>query len=278
MKRRNILIALLVILFLSGCAGGAKVRRLSKPEVFREEAPLAKCGLTVGENFIFSASWKGIPIGQAEISVEKLMPWREYIVYKVVVTARTNAFLSKLFPVEDTFISYIDRDKYISRHFEAIIKEGRYRKHLVVDYDFVKFIATYRNLKDGSVKTCPIEKDVQDSISAAVFFRTMPVEVGKTARITVNQNEENYTIITSIDREVDVTIPGVGTFTAFLVKPYIELKGKPLRRAKAWGYMSSDKNRIPLFLSVQVLEIPWIGEVTATLKSVNLNVKDISSS
>ena len=32
-----------------------------------------------------------------------------------------------------------------------------------------------RNLKDGSVKTCPINKDVQDPVSAFYFFRTVPL-------------------------------------------------------------------------------------------------------
>jgi len=267
MKIRVLAIVLLALLVL-GCARIAKVRRPTESTGSTETPTVAKRSFTVGERFTFSGAWKGIPIGYATATVEELTKFRDYDVYKVVVVIKTNKFLSKLFKVEDTITSYIDRDKFISRRYEADRREGRYRKNLIVDYDFKNCTATYKNLTDGSVKTCPIDKNVQDPVSAAYFFRTIPVKVGDSVKVTVNLNEENYEVHGKIEKRANVSIPKLGRFDAFLVRPYIKLAGKRQRKASARGYFSENEKRLGLYMVVNVLAIPWVGEVTATLEKV----------
>ena len=267
MKKR-IFVILALLAFVSGCAKTARIGRASIGEMASQEIAEPESSFTVGERFTYLIAWKGIPVGTATATIEALTTFKEYEVYKIVVTVKTNDFLSKLFRVEDRFTSYMDKDALISRHYEAVQREGKYRKNLVVDYDFQKYIATYKNLKDGSVKVSPIEKNVQDPVSAAYFFRTVPVRIGDEIKITVNLNEKNYDIFADIDKSATITLPEMGTFDAFLIRPYVKLKGKRERRANVWGYLSGDKNRLPLLWVLKVLEIPWIGEVTATLKKV----------
>jgi len=267
MKKR-IFIILMLVVFTAGCAKTARIRRPSVNKVVSEEIASPAPSLTVGERFTYLIAWKGVPVGTATTTIEGLTTFKGYEVYKIVVTVKTNDFLSKLYKIEDTFISYMDKDKLISRHYETVQREGNYRKSLVVDYDFQKYIATYKNLKDGSVKTCPIEKNVQDPVSAAYFFRTVPVKVGDKIKITVNLNEKNYDLFGNVEKRASITLSELGTFDAFLIRPYVKLKGKRQRRASVWGYFSADKKRLGLFWVLKVLEIPWIGEVTATLKKV----------
>ncbi|MEE9500291.1 MAG: DUF3108 domain-containing protein [Candidatus Omnitrophota bacterium] len=267
MKKR-IFAILVLVAFTAGCAKTARIGRPPISEMASQEIAEPKPSFIVGEKFTYLIAWKGIPVGTATATIEELTTFKEYEVYKIVVIAETNDFLSKLYRVEDRFTSYMDKDKLVSRHYEAIQREGKYRKHLVVDYDFQKYIATYKNLKDGSVKTCRIEKNVQDPVSAAYFFRTVPLRVGDKIKIIVNLNEKNYDIFGAIDKRASITLSEMGTFDAFLIKPYVKLKGKRLRRANVWGYLSADKKRLGLFWVLKVLEIPWIGEVTATLKKV----------
>lgn len=267
MKKR-IFVILALLAFVSGCAKTARIGRPSIGEMASQEIAEPESSFTVGERFTYLIAWKGIPVGTATATIEALTTFKEYEVYKIVVTVKTNDFLSKLFRVEDRFTSYMDKDALISRHYEAVQREGKYRKNLVVDYDFQKYIATYKNLKDGSVKVSPIEKNVQDPVSAAYFFRTVPVRIGDEIKITVNLNEKNYDIFADIDKSATITLPEMGTFDAFLIRPYVKLKGKRERRANVWGYLSGDKNRLPLLWVLKVLEIPWIGEVTAALKKV----------
>lgn len=267
MKRVVLLIVALAI-FAQGCAGTAKIRRPTAGKAASEEVAEPQPALTVGEKLIFRAAWKGLSVGHGSATVEELTTFKGYEVYKVVIVARTNKVLSKLFKVEDTFTSYIDKNMLTSRRYEAIIREGRYKKDLVVDYDFEKNIAIYTNLKDGSVKTCPVEKNVHDPISAAYFFRTMPIKVGDKIKLTINLNEKNYEVIADIEKRVNINIAALGSFDAFLVRPYVRLHGKRQRRAKGWGYITTSAKRLCPYIAVKVLEIPWIGVVTATLEKV----------
>ena len=268
LMKRRIFIILLLLAFTAGCARTARITRPSIGEKFSEEIAEPKKLFTVGERFTYLTAWKGIPVGTATATIEELTTFEGYEVYKIVVVAKTNDFLSKIYKVDDTFISYMDKDKLISRHYETVQREGNYKKDLVVNYDFQKNIATYKNLRDGSVKTCPIEKNVQDPVSAAYYCRTIPISVGDKIKITVNLNEENYEVFGNIEKRARITLSEIGTFDAFLIKPYVKLDGKRQRRASAWGYFSADEKRLCLYGVIKVLEIPWIGEISATLKKV----------
>ena len=256
--RKLILLVLFVLTISAGC-GGKKASDLTKSELLP---------FTVGEKSTYVIAWKGIPVGRATATIEELTTFKGHEVYKVVVIAKTTAFLSKLFKVEDSFISYMDKDTLLSRHYECTIREGKYKKDLIVDYDLDNLKAIYKNLQDGSVKTCPIKKEIHDPVSGTYFFRTIPLKVGENIEITINQSEENYGIYGSVEKRSKVDLGKFGKRDTFLIKPYLKLKGKKLKRANTWGYVSADNRRLILFVSVKVLEIPWIGEVTATLEKV----------
>ena len=269
MKRSVCLLSfILTAVLLAGCAGYARIKHAGQTGQASESTPIHENPFQIGEKLTYLITWNRLPVGTATTTVEKIMPFLDYEVYVVRVLAKSNDFLSRLFRIEDTFISYIDRKKLTSRHFEAIIKEGQYRKHLLVDYDFDKGIAFYHNLTDGSVKTCPIEKEVHDSVSAVYFARTIPLKPGGNIELTVNVSEENYRVYANIEKKVSLTLPEMGGFEAFLIKPYMMLDGKRQKRAKTSGYVSADEKRIPLLIIMRVLEIPWIGGVTATLRKI----------
>jgi hypothetical protein len=223
---------------------------------------------TVGERFHYIIAWQGIPVGEATATIESLINFNNYEVYKIVVKAQTNDFLSKLFKIDDTFISYMDRNRLISRHYEAIIREGKYKKDLVVDYDFENLTATYTNLQDGSVKQCQIEKDVQDPVSAAYYFRTIPMDEGKEIELVVNHSEKNFKIYGDVEGKTEFDAQNIGTFEAFLIKPYLKTGDKKLRHTNIWGYLSADEKKLILYVNIKALEIPWLGEVTATLDRI----------
>lgn len=268
MKKILTCIILITILLLPGCAKTASIKAVGiyEKQVSRVEKP--EPHLTVGEKFTFLVAWKGIPIGYATSEVKELTIFREYPVYKIEVIAKTNKFLSKIFRVEDKFISYVDRKKLISRRYEAYRREGKYKKDVIVDYDFENNVAIYRNLLDGTTKQNSVKKNVHDPISAAYFLRTVPINVGDEIKVAVNLNEKNYEIIAKIEKQARIGLHNLGTFDAFLIKPYIKLSGKLQRRAKCWGYISSDKKRLGLYMVVKVLEIPWIGDISVTLNKV----------
>jgi hypothetical protein len=151
-----------------------------------------------------------------------------------------------------------------SRRYEADRKEGNYRKHVIVEYDFEKMEAVYTNLTDGTVKRCPISKNVQDPLSAICYFMTLPITLGEEVNMTVNLNEKNYQLFGKVEAVNVVKLPRLGSHPAFKLRPYAKLKGKHLRRGSGWMYFSADENRYPLY---GVVLIPF-GRVTATLRTI----------
>jgi hypothetical protein len=185
-------------------------------------------------------------------------------VYVVKLVTESNEFLSMIYRVEDTYISYVDVETMTSRRYEADRKEGSYRKHVVVEYDFEEMKAIYTNHTDGTVKTCSIEENVQDPLSAICYFMTLQVESGQEVNITVNLNEKNYRLFGRIGDERTIKVPHLGSVPAFKVRPYAEVKGKPVKKGKAWLYFSADKNKFPVY---GVVVIPF-GSVTARLRGI----------
>ncbi|RKY40878.1 MAG: hypothetical protein DRP85_07720 [Candidatus Makaraimicrobium thalassicum] len=268
LKPQAIIISFLIIFNLLGCADTGTVRRARSVRDISEKEALdtmsAKPRFNARRRFTYLMAWNNIPIGRIIAEVGDIKNYRGRDVYPVTLVTESNKFLSRIYRVEDTYISYIDTRTMTSRRYEADRKEGSYRKHVIVEYDFDEMEAVYTNLTDGSVKRCPIEENVQDPLSAICYFMTLPVVPGEKISMTVNLNEKNYRLFGKIGNIDVVRLSRLGSFPAFKVRPYVELGSERVRKGKAWVYFAGDKRRYPLY---GVVLIPF-GRVTATLREV----------
>ena len=253
---------------LCGCAGTGRVVPINRARDISKEQALESIATPprryTRRKFTFLMAWNNIPVGKitATAGDRKEYLGREVFVMRLVT--ESNAFLSKIYRVEDTYTSYVDVETNASLRYEADRKEGNYRKHVVVEYDAAAGEATYTSLTDGSVKKCKIENNVQDPLSAMSYFMTLPIEPGREVTLTVNLNEKNYHLLGVIEGIEAVKLRGFDALPAFKVRPRFELKGEKVEKGKAWLYFSADSNRYPLY---GVVLIPF-GRVTATLRSV----------
>ena len=218
----------------------------------------------VRKRLTYLMAWNGIPVGSIIAESGDSIDYKGHDVYIMKLVTRSNKFLSKIYNVEDTYTSYVDARTMTSRRYEADRKEGNYRKHVIVEYDFSNMEAIYTNLTDGSVKTCAITENVQDPLSAICYFMTLPVSLGNKINITINLNEKNYELFAEVESLDCVKLPQLGLFPAFKIRPYAELKNKRVKKGKAWVYIAADMTKYPLY---GVVLIPF-GKVTATLKKV----------
>ena len=269
MKRIFAIITMLSFLSLgTGCARTGMVRSIDLSGGVSEEKVVEDMSRApkfhVRKRLTYGVAWNGIPVGRIITESGDIINYRGRDVYVVKLVTESNKFLSKIYRVEDKYISYVDTVTMTSRRYETDRKEGTYSKKTIVEYDFDKMEATYYSLLDGSVKTCPIEENVQDPVSAICYFMTLSVRPGDRIAITVNLNEKNYRVYGNIGEVEAVRLPGLGTWSGFKVTPYVELNGKEVRKGRAWVYASTDRDRYPLF---GVVLIPF-GKVTATLLSI----------
>lgn len=251
-----------------GCANTGKVVKLKSVENVSEDKVIeemsSKPVFHVRKRLIYLIAWNRIPVGRIIAESGDIISYRGREAYSMKVVTESNKFLSKIYRVEDTYLSYVDTETMSSLRYETDRHEGTYEKRHIVEYDFDNMEATYYSLLDGSVKKCPIEKNVQDPLSAVCYFMTLPVKPGDSLELTINLNEKNYKMFGKIEDVGAVKLHKFGLIPAFKIQPYAELYGERVKKGRAWLYFSADKNRYPLY---GVVLIPF-GRVTATLVSI----------
>ena len=258
----------LLALASAGCASSktAVVRSsvvTADRKVFAKDIAIEKAAapFKVGEELTYEVAWMGIPVGTvvARIKGVERLDGRE--AYVVELDAKTNAFCSKIYPVDDTYVSYIDKERYVSLKHVVRRREGIYKKDAVTVFDYSAKKAYFHNLCDGSRKTFDIPGDVQDSLSAAYYFRTIDANVGQRVGYAVVNNEEVYNLFGLIEKKAFIKLGNV-TYETFYVEPYAVLKGERVKKGNASGYFSCDNLRIPVYGMVKA---PLFTKITAVL-------------
>lgn len=217
--------------------------------------------LMVRKRLIYRIAWNGIPVGRIIGETQDIIDYRGRKVYVATLKTESNVFLSMIYRVADTYLSYVDVEDMSSRRYEADRKEGRYRKHVVVEYDFDSKEAIYTNHTDGSVKRCSITEPVHDPVSAMCYFMTLPVKQGDKVHVTINLNEKNYELYSIVEDLGLVKLPRLGEYSAFRIKLHAFLNGKEYRKGNAWMYFATGEKRLPLYGEVKIR----FGKITATL-------------
>ena len=280
MKRlyQTICCALMISILVAGCASTGKVRELKKADedllatAIKQMAEDTTVNIDpkglpeeyVKQQFEYLMAWNGIPVGYIHAEIGEIIDYKEWKVRVVRLRTESNKYLSKIYRVEDNYTSYVDVKTGVSRYYEADRREGNYRKHVVVEYDFTKLEATYTSITDSSVKKCKIREDVQDPLSTILQFMKLPIKVGEEVLIVVNLNEKNYDLFAKIEKLDKIKLPRLGSFTGFRVRPYALHKGEEYKRGSGYLYFDTSRKRWPLY---GVVWIPF-GKVTATLRSV----------
>ena len=261
-----------ILFFVSGCASTIHVKK-SRPHngenqkiIPAEDVEIvsAKKSLRVGEKLTYKITWLGMPVGTVTSHIKEITEVRGREAYYIELIAKTNAFCSAIYKIDDRFATYMDTETLLPLRHELKRREGRHRKDYIVEYDHKKNTATYNNLREKWVRTTNIPKGAQDPLSGVYFFRTQDAKVGTPIYIDINMNEKNYQVSGEIKKKAVVEVLGLGTFDAFQANPVAKLKGEIVKKGRAWGYVSCDESRVPLFGVVDVW-VRLIGRVALTL-------------
>jgi len=225
----------------------------------------------VGERLTYNVAWLGIPVGEVSMAITGVQEINGRKAYRIELRAKTNKFCSHIYPVDDKYISYMDVENLSTLRHEVSRREGRYKKDAVTDFDQENHRAYFRNLLDGSEKDFSIPANVQDTLTAIYYFRTINVSLGDKVNYEVASDEKVYSLYGSIEKKEFIRIRGLRTFEAFLMVPYAKLKGERVRKANVIGYFSADPSRVPL---VGIVKGPIFTKVTVSLAKVENILED----
>ena len=113
----------------------------------------AQARLPEHEKLIYTVRWLGIPVGTITASINGIKEIRGRKAYELEVTAKTNAFCSAIYKIEDRFISYMDIENFYTLRHEVYRREGRYKKDAITDFDHENKKAYYQHLPGESIET-----------------------------------------------------------------------------------------------------------------------------
>ncbi len=270
----------LTALYINGCATAyiARTTKVSKTATGEEiyskniEIKTPPRKLPLGEKLTYEVRWLRIPVGTIVASV---FPELEQVdgqsAYKVSVIVKTNDFCSKIYKVEDKFISYIDTKTMTTLRHEVYRRDGRYKKDAITDFNQQNHMAHFKNLLDKSEKTFKIPENTQDTLSACYYFRLLELKLGDRIEYSVVNNEQNYRLFGIAEDKKFIKISELGDFESFFIQPYAkEIGGEQVKKGKVSGYFSADERRLPL---LAVVEAPMFTKVTATLTKIEYTGK-----
>jgi len=257
----------------SGCAAKAPIKitdsikvenRLMQSEQINIEKP--RDYFTIGERLVYEIRWLGAVVGEVVSTVKGIEDINGHAAYVVELTAKTNDFCSKIYRIDDKYVSYIDREKLITLKHIAKRSEGRYRKDAVTVFDQFNHKAYFENHTDNTKKVFDIPENVQDTLSAVYYFRTADIKIGDKIYYKVVNNEEPYDFFALVKNKVFVATEKGKNYETFYVEPYASLKGQRYKKGKASGYVSTDDLRIPV---LGVIKAPLFTKLIVSLSRID---------
>ena len=270
--RIKIFLFFLVLIFITGCATRGEIQRQF---LFLDEIPDAGKwvisshlnSLPDYEKLTYEIKWIGIPVGALTTyikGIEKINGRQAYVLEAVF---ETNSFLSKIYPVKDRYVSYMDKENLYTLRHEVYRREGRYKKDAVTEFDHVNRKAYFHNLLDNSEKVFDIPVGVHDFLSAYYYFRFLPLKAGDKLRYAISNNEKNYQVVILVKSQTSLKLGALGKKDALMIQPYALLKGQEVKEGSVCGYYSCEGSR-PLLGAV--VTAPIFTKVTALLSKAEI--------
>jgi len=217
------------------------------------------------EKLTYEMNWIGIPVGTLTTSVTGIKNVNGRDAYVLEAIAKTNGFFSKIYRIDDRFISYMDIEKLHTLRHEVYRRDGSYKKDAITDFDQINHKAHFKNFLDKSEKHFDIPDNTQDILSACYYFRLLGLKVGDKVEYDVCSNEDNYRFLGLIQSKMFIRLPKIGENEAFQLLPYAKLQEKKVDKGRVSAYFSCDKKRTPLFA---VVKGPVFTEVGITLTKI----------
>jgi hypothetical protein len=219
----------------------------------------------VGEALHYTIHWGGIHVGSAVISTS----WTEEDGRRLLVIrmlTRSNAFLSKFYPVDDTIESVIEPESFLPVRFHQVLNEGRFHAQRLTTFDRTNNVAHFEDLRSGTKEDFPVAPDARDPVSFMYATRRYRFTPGETNHCQVVSNKKVCDLLVKVGKIDKIPVPGLGKVPSIRIEPTGADAGLFISIGRMWLWVSDDDRRI---LTRVVAEAP-IGKFKALLQRIEV--------
>ncbi|MFB3920942.1 MAG: DUF3108 domain-containing protein [Terriglobia bacterium] len=219
-----------------------------------------------GETLTFDVTWSVFPAGQVTATLARAEGHVPDL-YEVTTTARSQGFVSVLYPVDNEFHSLFNPQTLCSIQIQKKINEGRRHRDTRIIFDPQKKLAILdeRDPRDSNAPPKHAENEIPecvlDVVTAFYYVRNQPMRVGGQIRLPINDGAKTYDVSVDVQAREQIDTP-LGRRAAFRVEPKV-FRGLYKRPGKMLIWFSDDEQRLPLRIKASVS----MGTITGTLKS-----------
>ena len=209
-----------------------------------------------GERLVFTVAWLKIEGGEMTLSTGRTAAADGIPVHHLLLRAVSNDYVSKFYPVNTRYETWVDARDFQPIRFEKRAREGRYVSDEVEEFDLARRVASWRE------ERTPLPERVQDIISSFYFLRTQALVPGTDLRLDMFSRGKIYRLVVHAQAKETVETEA-GTFVAVRVQPALFGEtGEDENRGTLFLWISEDPRR----LLVMARTLLPIGSVTARLK------------
>ncbi len=231
------------------------------PNANRESLPkdrLFPVPFLPGEQLVYTIAWLKIEGGEMTLSAVRAASPDGVPIHHLLLTAVSNEYVSKFYPVNTRYETWVDARDFQPLRFEKRAREGRYSSDEVEEFDLGRRIAFWRTDRTA------LPERVQDIISSFYFMRSQPLTPGRDIPLDMFSRGKIYRLVVHV-QEKETVETEAGTFEAVRVQPaMLGGDGEDQNRGKLFLWFSNDERRLP----VMARTILPIGSVSARLKRV----------
>lgn len=213
-----------------------------------------------GEKLEFVINYGPINAGNASLEIIGLKEYNGRQCFHIVSTARSNAFFSVFFKVDDRVESLMDAEGLFTHRYEKHLREGKFKADNYVNFDQRKKLAIYEN------DTIPVPEYVQDVLTAMYYVRTLDLKVGRSVFVNNHTDRKNYPLELKVYKREVITVPA-GKFRCLKVEPILKGPGIFLQRGKLEIWITDDAVKMPVLMKSKV---SFLGAITAQLERFQL--------
>ena len=176
-------------------------------------------GFPVGEVLLCRLKWGVIPVGTARIASEWTADSPPLL--RLSVQVRSNAFLDRIYRIEDRVISTVDPESLLPIRFEKFMNEGGVRREDVTEFDRENGLVIWRNLLKPESRSYAAPTDVRDILSLMFALRSVPFAENETREYIVAGDDGPTPVEISIRARRDYEHNRYGAIPALQIRPKV---------------------------------------------------------